>query len=109
MHINTTFENAPLNDIQRLVYYIGERNTQIILSQMRVHFCDLNSRLFYQFCVESSMCSCGVEIESLFQFFFNSCTNYNAQRKKFSQNSMLLLAIISRLTFYSGVLLRRSR
>ena len=67
--IRKRFENAPLNDIQRVVYYTGERKTQIILSQMRVHFCDLNSHLFDKLCVESPICSCAVEIESLMHFF----------------------------------------
>ena len=80
--IRKRFENAPLNDIQRLVYYTGERKTQIILSQMRVHFCDLNSHLFDKLCVESPMCSCEVDIESLMHFF-NSCANYDAERIKF--------------------------
>ena len=49
---------------------------------MRVNFCDLNNHLFDKLCVESPMCSCEVEIESLMHFF-NSCTNYNAERTKF--------------------------
>ena len=80
--IRKRFENAPLNDIQRLVYYTGERKTQIILSQMRVNFCDLNSHLFDKLCVDSPMCSCEVEIESIMHFF-NSCANYDAERIKF--------------------------
>ena len=74
----TTFISRKVNPTD----YIGERKTQIILSQMRVHFCDLNSHLFDKLCVESPMCSCEVEIESLMRFF-NSCANYNTQRIKF--------------------------
>ena len=79
--IHKRFENAPLNDIQRLVYYTEERETQKILSRMRVHFCDLNSHLFDKLCVESPMCSCGAEIESLLHFF--EVYKLQAQRIKF--------------------------
>ena len=75
-------ENKPLTDIQRLVYFTGERKTQIVLSQMRMDFCDLNGQLYNKLCVASPLCSCGDHIESPLHFF-RSCRNYSAQRTLF--------------------------
>ena len=54
--IRKRFENAPLNDIQRLVYYTGikrlsEKNSDNLIPDESAFFATKNSHVFDQLCV----------------------------------------------------------
>ena len=80
--ISSMLEYPPLNDLQYVWYYSGDRITQVILSQMRVGFSNLNSHLYEKQCVDSPQCSCQNALETPFHFFY-VCNNYLAQRNTF--------------------------
>ena len=60
-------------------YYEGSRKLNIILSQMRMQFCDLNFYLHRKGCIDSAMCNCGESDETLDHYFFH-CRYYMQER-----------------------------
>ena len=62
-----------------LHFYEGSRKYNIVLSQMRLRFCNLNFYLHQKGCVESAICQCGHGPETLEHYLF-SCDLYDDQR-----------------------------
>ena len=54
--IRDNLERPKLNELQRIVYYAGDRKTQIILSQMRLQFSNLRCHLYDKQCISSPLC-----------------------------------------------------
>ena len=63
-------------------FYFGSRKVNIILSQMRLGFCDLLFYLHNKGCVESPTCVCGNGNENFYHFFF-VCGRFIVQRQEF--------------------------
>ena len=61
------------------LYGIGIRHYQIITSQMRMGFCDLRYDLYRRLCVESPLCACGEQEETIDHYFFD-CRLYELER-----------------------------
>ena len=55
---------------KNILYYIGSRKCQIITAQMRMKFSNLNAHLHQRGCVDSPVCPCGIDTETLEHFFF---------------------------------------
>ena len=53
--IKKLIEHKPLNDLQKLWFYMGSRASQIITSQVRLEFSDLNDHLHKKQCVPSPL------------------------------------------------------
>ena len=51
--LNTIFGIQPLDKLSRSLFLFGDRNIQIIMSQMRLEFSNLNSHLYSKLCVDS--------------------------------------------------------
>ncbi len=69
-----------LNNV--LPYFISskiDRQSQVIIAQLRVNFSDLNHHLFMKGCTDSPQCSCGHDTENIGHFLF-SCPQYQALR-----------------------------
>ena len=80
--LNKIFGIQPLDKLSRSLFLFGDRNIQIIMSQMRLEFSNLNSHLYSKLCVDSPLCSCNQSNETVYHFFF-SCKLYTQQRTKF--------------------------
>ena len=80
--LNNVFGIQPLHKPSRSLFLSGDRNIQIIMSQMRLEFSNLNSHLYNKLCVDSPLCACKQSNETLHHFFFN-CSLYAQQRTKF--------------------------
>ena len=77
--IKKLIEHKPLNDLQKLWFYMGSRASQIITSQMRLEFSDLNDHLHKKQCVPSPLCPCGQNVETIQHYFFE-CNLYRNER-----------------------------
>ena len=80
--LNKIFGIQPLDKLSRSLFLFGDRNIQIIMSQMRLEFSSLNSHLYSKLCVDSPLCACKQSNETVYHFFF-SCKLYTQQRTKF--------------------------
>ena len=74
----------------------GKRHTQIIISQIRMNFSDLNEHLFNKNCIDSSMCRCGKGPESAVHYFL-SCEIYELHRENMF-NSISSIYDLSQIT-----------
>ena len=74
----------------------GKRHTQIIISQIRMHFSDLNEHLFNKNCIDSSMCRCEKGPESADHYFL-SCEIYELHRENMF-NSISSIYDLSQIT-----------
>ena len=77
--VRKLLETKQLSELQHYWYYVGDRKSQIALSQMRLNFSNLNEHLYNKNCVDSSICPCGHDIESVHHYFF-VCARYFNQR-----------------------------
>lgn len=62
-----------------LHFYEGSRKYNIVLSQMRLRFCNLNFYLYQKGCIDSASCQCGNGPETLNHYFF-VCDSFTDQR-----------------------------
>jgi hypothetical protein len=83
--IRDNLELLRLNELQRIVYYAGDRKSQIVLSQMRLQFSDLRCHLYDKQCIISPLCSCGEANETI-SHYFNVCTTFTAARSRFHRS-----------------------
>ena len=77
--VKKLLEHKPLNDLQRLWFHMGSRASQIITSQTRLEFSDLNDHLHKKQCVPSPLCQCGNKVETIRHYFFD-CNLYRNER-----------------------------
>jgi hypothetical protein len=91
--VRKLLETKQLSELQHYWYYVGDRKSQIVLSQMRLNFSNLNEHLYNKNCVDSPICSCGHGIESVHHFFF-ACTRYFNQRAQLYRSMAGLSVII---------------
>ena len=91
--VRKLLETKPLSKLQHYWYYAGDRKSQIVLSQMRLHFSNLNEHLYSKNCVDSPICTCGNGIESVHHFFFD-CSRYFNQRAQLYRSMANLPVII---------------
>jgi hypothetical protein len=66
-------------------YYEGSRKVNIVLSQMRMQFCDLKVYLHKKGCIESPMCNCGEAAETL-EHYFMYCSYYVRERQELTRS-----------------------
>ena len=59
--------------------YILSRKEEVILSQLRLGFSDLNFDLFSKGCIDSAQCSCSLSIETV-EHYFLVCPQYQVAR-----------------------------
>ena len=90
--IRDNLERPRLTELQRIVYYAGDRKTQIVLSQMRLQFSDLRCHLYDKQCITSPLCSCGVANETI-SHFFNVCTKFINARTRFHRSLFVTLGL----------------
>ena len=62
-------------------FYAGKRKYNIVLSQMRLRFCNLNFYLQQKGCIDSGICQCGHDLETLDHYFF-TCALFAEQREE---------------------------
>ena len=63
----------------------ASRHNQVAFMQLRLGFSTLNDHLYQKGCVDSSICSCGLQPEDI-DHYFMSCLNFRHQRHKLFSN-----------------------
>ena len=75
------FENNQLTELQRMYFCSGDRQVQIVLSQMRMQFSNLKPHLYDKQCTECPLSPCGESDETIYHFFCN-CKLFATARLK---------------------------
>ena len=79
--IGKLFEKNQLTELQRMYFCSGDRQVQIVLSQMRMQFSNLKTHLYDKQCIESPLCPCGESDETIYHFYYN-CKLFATARLK---------------------------
>jgi hypothetical protein len=79
--LRNIFNIHMFDELRFSLFNFGERQIQIVMSQMRLEFSNLNEHLYNKLCVDSPLCSCKQAAESVQHFFFD-CRLYRQERAK---------------------------